>query len=163
MARRGLQNLYASVRSRPAPPKFFNSLRNIQNSLGPHCANDGDYNDLLALLGRSAEESSFDDSFDPEKIEGDANPQSEGLNPAEAALLADKSGNAIRFPCVSNQINRKLARWAFRTFTSGGLRLPAFALVDDGVLFEREGKILSASDWIPENTAITSLTSEQSL
>jgi len=64
---------------------------------------------------------------------------------------------------VSNQINRKLARWAFRIFTSGGLRLPAFALVDDGVLIEHEGKILSASDWIPESTAITSLAADQSL
>jgi hypothetical protein len=139
-------------------PRAIEEVRRVRKAW-----DDGHYKGLLALLGRSEEESSFDDSFDPETIEGDANPQSESLDPAEAALLADKSGNAIRFPYVSNQINRKLARWAFRTFTSGGLCLPAFALVDDGVLFEHEGKILSASDWIPENTAITSLTAEQSL
>jgi hypothetical protein len=64
---------------------------------------------------------------------------------------------------VSNQINRKLARWAFRICTGGGFRLPAFALADDGVLIEHRGKILSASDWIPLDTSITSLTAEQGL
>jgi hypothetical protein len=78
-------------------------------------------------------------------------------------LLADRSGTSIKFPYVSNQINRKLARWAFRICTGGGFRLPAFALADDGVLIEHRGKILSASDWIPLDTSITSLTAEQGL
>jgi hypothetical protein len=139
-------------------PRAIEEVRKVRKAW-----DDGDYKGLLALLGKSEEDASFDDSFDPDALESDTNPQQEGLEPAEAALLADRSGNSIRFPYVSNQINRKLARWAFRTFTGGGLRLPAFALVDDGVLFEHEGKILSTSDWIPENTAITSLTAEQSL
>jgi hypothetical protein len=78
-------------------------------------------------------------------------------------LLADRSGTSIKFPYVSNQINRKLARWAFRICTGGGFRLPAFALADDGVLIEHRGKILSASDWIPLDTSITSLTADQGL
>jgi len=139
-------------------PRAIEEVRKVRKAW-----DDGDYKGLLALLGKSEEDASFDDSFDPDALEGDTIPQQEGLEPAEAALLADRSGNSIRFPYVSNQINRKLARWAFRIFTSGGLRLPAFALVDDGVLFEHEGKVLSASDWIPENTAITSLTADQSL
>src|SRR5271170_1687327 len=139
-------------------PRAIEEVRKVRGAW-----DDGNYEALLALLGKSEEDASFDDSFDPEALEGDTRSQADGIDPAEAALLADKSGNSIRFPYVSNQINRKLARWAFRIFTSGGLRLPAFALVDDGVLIEHEGKILSASDWIPENTAITSLTADQSL
>ena len=88
---------------------------------------------------------------------------SEEWEPAEAVLLADRSGTSIKFPYVSNQINRKLARWAFRICTGGGFRLPAFALADDGVLIEHRGKILAASDWIPLDTSITSLTAEQGL
>jgi len=139
-------------------PRAIEEVRKVRRAW-----DDGNYEALLALLGKSEEDASFDDSFDPEALEGDPTFQADGIDSAEAALLADKSGNSIRFPYVSNQINRKLARWAFRIFTSGGLRLPAFALVDDGVLIEHEGKILSASDWIPESTAITSLTADQSL
>ncbi|MDE3103859.1 MAG: hypothetical protein KGK08_01675 [Acidobacteriota bacterium] len=126
---------------------------------------DGDYSALLKLLGRNEEEEiSFDDSFDTESFEGAAVTASqEGCDPSEAVLLADKSGSAIRIPFVANQLNRKLARWAFRAMTGGTLRLPAFALADDGVLIEHAGKIYSASDWIPKDSAITSLTSEQSL
>lgn len=139
-------------------PRAIEEVRKVRKAW-----DEGDYEGLLALLGKSEEDASFDDSFDPEAFESDSNAKAEAIDAAEAALLVDKSGNAIRFPYVSNQINRKLARWAFRMFTSGGLKLPAFALVDDGILIEYEGKILSASDWIPEHTAITSLTSDQSL
>ena len=77
--------------------------------------------------------------------------------------LADRSGHAIKIPYVFNQLNRKLARWAFRACTSADLKLPSFALTDDGVLIEHRGKILSASDWIPEDSAITSLAAEKGL
>jgi hypothetical protein len=60
-------------------------------------------------------------------------------------------------------MNRRLARWAFRLLTSGGFKLPSFALADDGILLEYQGKVVSASDWIPEDAAITSLTAEKSL
>jgi hypothetical protein len=126
---------------------------------------NGDYAALLKLLGRNEEEEiGFDDSFDTESFdEAAVTASQEGCDPSEAVLLADKSGSAIRIPFVANQLNRKLARWAFRAMTGGTLRLPAFALADDGVLVEHGGKILSASDWIPKDSAITSLTSEQSL
>ena len=77
--------------------------------------------------------------------------------------MADRSGNAIKIPYVFNQLNRKLARWAFRACTSADLKLPSFALADDGILIEHRGKILSASDWIPEDSSITSLTAEKGL
>jgi hypothetical protein len=139
-------------------PRAIEEVRKVRKAW-----DDGDYEGLLRVLGKSEEDATFDMSFDPEALEGGSNSPSEEWEPAEAVLLADKSGNSIRFPYVSNQINRKLARWAFRTLTSGGFKLPAFALADDGILVEHEGKILSASDWIPEDTAITSVTAEQSL
>jgi hypothetical protein len=139
-------------------PRAIEEVRKVRKAW-----DDGDYEGLLRVLGKSEEDVTFDLSFDPEALEGGSNPASEEWEPAEAVLLADKSGNSIRFPYVSNQINRKLARWAFRTLTSGGFKLPAFALADDGILVEHEGKILAASDWIPEDTAITSVAAEQSL
>jgi hypothetical protein len=117
-------------------------------------------------LGKSSDVAAFEDedsSFDPESLERGVSHVSEEWEPAEAVLLADRSGTSIKFPYVSNQINRKLARWAFRICTGGGFRLPAFALADDGVLIEHRGKVLSASDWIPLDTSITSLTAEQGL
>jgi hypothetical protein len=139
-------------------PRAIEEVRKVRKAW-----DDGDYEGLLRVLGKSEEDATFDMSFDPEALEGGSNLPSEEWEPAEAVLLADKSGNSIRFPYVSNQINRKLARWAFRTLTSGSFKLPAFALADDGILVEHEGKILAASDWIPEDTAITSVAAEQSL
>jgi hypothetical protein len=42
-------------------------------------------------------------------------------------------------------------------------RLPAFALMDDGYLFLKDGKVLSGSDWIPEHSAIVPLASKSGL
>ncbi len=125
---------------------------------------EGDYQALFEVIGRS-EVTAIDDGvgFDPEVLERENDPDSDGCDPAEAVLLADRSGHAIKIPYVFNQLNRKLARWAFRACTSADLKLPSFALVDDGVLIEHRGKILSASDWIPEDGAITSLAAEKGL
>jgi hypothetical protein len=125
---------------------------------------ENDYESLFEVIGKS-EVATFDEdaSFDPDALEQESSPVSEGVDPAEAVLLADRSGTSIKFPYVANQLNRKLARWAFRTCTGGDLKLPSFALADDGVLIEYRGKILSASDWIPQDTSITSLTAEQGL
>ena len=123
---------------------------------------EGDYKGLLEILGKS-ESPSFDTTFDPEAFEDGADSVPEAWDPVEAVLLADKSGSAIKFPFVLNHLNRRCARWAARACTSAGFKLPSFALVDDGVLIEHEGKVLSASDWIPKDSAITSLTAERSL
>jgi hypothetical protein len=142
-------------------PRAIEQIRKVRKAW-----DEGDYDALLELLGKSSDVAAFEDedsSFDPESLESGASHVSEEWEPAEAVLLADRSGTSIKFPYVSNQINRKLARWAFRICTGGGFRLPAFALADDGVLIEHRGKILSASDWIPLDTSITSLTADQGL
>ena len=125
---------------------------------------EGDYQALFEVIGKS-EITAIDENvgFDPDSLEQENDPAQEGCDPAEAVLLADQSGHAIKIPYVFNQLNRKLARWAFRACTSADIKLPSFALVDDGVLIEHRGKILSASDWIPEDSAITSLTAEKGL
>lgn len=138
-------------------PRAIEQIRRVKKAW-----EDGDYEGLLEVLGKTAV-ASFDEDFEEDGQEGSANPLCEEWEPSEAVLLADKSGSSVKFPYVSNQINRKLARWAFRTLTGGGFRLPAFALADDGILIEYQGKVLAASDWIPENSAITSLTAEQGL
>jgi hypothetical protein len=125
---------------------------------------EGDYQALFEVIGKS-EITAIDESvsFDPDSLEQENDPAQEGCDPAEAVLLADQSGHAIKIPYVFNQLDRKLARWAFRACTGADLKLPSFALADDGVLIEHRGKILSASDWMPEDSAITSLTSEKGL
>ena len=81
----------------------------------------------------------------------------------EGLLLADASGEIVRHPYVNNQLNKLLARWAFKTATGGGFRLPAFALMDDGYLFLKDGKVFCGSDWIPEHKAIVPLASKYGL
>ena len=56
-----------------------------------------------------------------------------------------------------------LARWAFKAATGGGFRLPAFALMDDGYLFLKDGEVFCGSDWIPEHKAIVTLASKRGL
>ncbi len=83
----------------------------------------------------------------------------------EAALLADQDGaiGVARFPYINNQLNKTLARWAFRTATGGGLRLPGFALADDGFLIAYGDGYFWGSDWIPRDRAIVALESRSGL
>ena len=106
-------------------PRAIEQIRKVRKAW-----DEGDYDALLELLGKSSDVAAFEDedsSFDPESLESGVSHVSEEWEPAEAVLLADRSGTSIEFPYVSNQINRKLARWAFRICTGGGFRLPAFA------------------------------------
>ncbi|HET9182804.1 MAG TPA: hypothetical protein VFP59_11775, partial [Candidatus Angelobacter sp.] len=123
-------------------PEAVNQVRNLNNSLIA-----GDYRQLLEILG-----------IDPE----DRNEDEEVRN-VEAALMADKSGHIVRFPYVNHQLNRLLARWAYKASTSGGFCLPAFALADDGFLVAYEGILYSGSDWIPEGRALVALDSQRGL
>lgn len=109
-----------------------------------------DYNQLLEILCLE----------DAEVIH-----EKEEMRVVEALLLADRDGRQDigRFPYVTNQLNKTLARWAFRCATGGGLRLPGFALADDGYLVARNGQLYSGSDWIPKEKAIVTLDSQRGL
>jgi hypothetical protein len=114
----------------------------------------GRYEELLELLGRHP------DKVCAGLLEQDGN---EEFRVVEGLLLADASGEIVRHPYVNNQLNKLLARWAFKTATGGGFRLPAFALMDDGYLLLQGGQVFSGSDWIPEHRAIVPLASKYGL
>ncbi|MGH9396169.1 MAG: hypothetical protein ACRD18_04890 [Terriglobia bacterium] len=67
----------------------------------------------------------------------------------EAVLKTDGSGSMVLFPWVQQQLQRRLAEWAYKACTAGGLSFPAFALADDGFLIVREGDVYSSADWMP--------------
>jgi hypothetical protein len=114
---------------------------------------EGRYEDLLEILGHHPDRSM------PDGVE----PENEEFRVVEGLLLADASGEIVRHPYVNNQLNKLLARWAFKASTGGGFRLPAFALMDDGYLFLKDDQVLSGCDWIPEHKAIVPLTSKRGL
>ena len=123
-------------------PAALGQVRKLNDSIS-----EGRYQELLELLGLD----------DAEKNQEDE------VRIVEGALLADTSGNIVRYPYINNQLNRLLARWAFKAATGGGFRLPAYALADDGYLFVHDGKLYAGSDWIPKQQAIVELESKRGL
>ena len=107
---------------------------------------------LVELLGR--------------RVPDDVDEEEEEKTPertVEAVLLADGSGELTRHPYIHQQLNKMLTHWAYKTLTGGGLELPAFALADDGYLFLDQGRICAGSDWLPLDTAITSVSAPYGL
>jgi hypothetical protein len=129
-------------------PLAMKQVAKLNEALG-----EGRYEDLLRILGHRP------DKTLPDGVE----PDNEEFRVVEGLLLADASGEIVRHPYVNNQLNKLLARWAFKASTGGGFHLPAFALMDDGYLFQRNGQVFSGSDWIPEHNAIVALASKTGL
>ena len=123
-------------------PEALGRVRALNQSI-----HEGRYDELMKILGLD----------DPEKGE------EEEVRTVEAVLLADSTGTIVRYPYINNQLNRLLARWAFKAATGGGFRLPAFALADDGYLFLDRGRLFAGSDWIPAEAAIVALNSRRGL
>ena len=130
-------------------PQAMGQVRKLSAAVG-----EGRYGELLEILGRPQDKSLAD---------GVEQGFKDDFNVVEGLLLADASGHIVRHPYVNNQLNKLLARWAFRVATGGGFRLPAFALADDGYLFLKDGNVLHGSDWIPQHRAIVPLSSKQGL
>jgi hypothetical protein len=129
-------------------PQAMRQVSKLTDAVG-----QGRYDDLLEILGHHPDRDSGQPSDD----------NSQEFRVVEGLLLADASGEIVRHPYVNNQLNKVLARWAFKTATGGGFRLPAFALMDDGYLLLKDGQVFSGSDWIPEHTAIVQSASSQGL
>jgi hypothetical protein len=110
---------------------------------------------LVELLGRRVP----DDLDKEEEKENEKSPE----RTVEAVLLADGSGELTQHPYIHQQLDKMLAHWAYKTLTGGGLELPAFALADDGYLFLHQGRLCGGSDWLPLDTAITSISSPYGL
>src|SRR5581483_4758751 len=128
-------------------PQALNQVRQLSGAVS-----EGRYEELLKILGRH-----------PENLPDLDQDTSEEFRIVEGLLLADASGEIVRHPYVNNQLNKLLARWAYKVTTGGGFRLPAFALMDDGYLFLKDNKVLCGCDWIPHHTAIVAMESSRGL
>ena len=116
-------------------------------------ARGNDFTELFRLLGTSGSQRVVHADDAP----GESEYTSEENTIVEAVLKADPTGFFLKHPHINNQLQRILARWAFKICTAGGFTLPAFALSDDGFLFLHNGKVHSGSDWLPEDHALASL------
>ncbi|HEV3275587.1 MAG TPA: hypothetical protein VG860_02120 [Terriglobia bacterium] len=120
--------------------------------------NEGQWDQIIEILGGSMAQTPGEDGS-----EENAEYTSYEHTIVEAALKVDSTGSIALHPYVNDSLNRLLARWTFKLATGGGFRMPAFALADDGFLALCQGQVVSGSDWIPKDRAITSLPCERGL
>jgi hypothetical protein len=118
-----------------------------------------DFTGLFELLGISETQRPLVDDTPAE----DDDATSVERTVLEGVLKADPTGFLVQHPWVNNQLERVLAKWAFKVCTAGGFEMPAFALADDGYLFMHDGKVYSGSDWIPQDRSVNALTTNQGL
>ena len=117
---------------------------------------EGKYDDVIELLGSSPTQASVQE----ETIGGFTSFE---RTVVEAALKVDSTGHLIKHPFINGALNRILASWTFKLSTAGGFRMPGFALADDGFLALYQGQVVAASDWLPQDQAITSVPSRKGL
>jgi len=108
-----------------------------------------DFTELFRLLGTQESQRLLEPGE-----ETDPDYTSNEYTVAQAALIADATGYMLKHPFIQHHLQRVLVKWAYRLCTSGGFRLPGFALADDGYLFLHEGQVVCGSDWIPKTSAI---------
>jgi hypothetical protein len=118
-----------------------------------------DYTGLFELLGISETQRPLVDEVPAEDDEA----TSVERTVLEGVLKADPTGFLIQHPWVNNQLERILARWAFKVCTAGGFEMPAFALADDGYLLLHNGQVYSGSDWMPQDRSINALATNRGL
>jgi hypothetical protein len=118
-----------------------------------------DYTGLFELLGISETQRPLVDEMPAEDDEA----TSVERTVLEGVLKADPTGFLIQHPWVNNQLERILARWAFKVCTAGGFEMPAFALADDGYLLLHNGQVYSGSDWMPQDRSINALDTNRGL
>jgi hypothetical protein len=117
-----------------------------------------DFEALLNVLGSTEAQREIGDGIT--HLDGYTSVENTTL---EAVLKADGSGSMIFFPWVRDQLQRRLAEWAFKASTAGALSFPAFALADDGFLVAHDGEIYHSADWMPRDWAYSRLSSEMVL
>ena len=119
---------------------------------------ENNFTELFELLGTQETQSVLDvgEELDPEYTSSE-------YTVADGALVADGTGYMLKHPFVNHHLQKVLARWAYRLCTSGGFRLPGFALADDGYLVLHDGQVFWGSDWIPKDRAIASVPSRHGL
>jgi len=111
---------------------------------------DGNYDEVIELLGASRTQLPGEEVTESEYT-------SYERTIVEAVLKVDSSGYLIKHPYINNALNRLLAKWTFKVCTAGGFKIPGFALADDGFLALHQGRVISGSDWLPQDRAVSSL------
>ena len=111
---------------------------------------DGRYDEVIELLGTSQTQSPWEEG-------AESGFTSTEHTVVEAVLKVDSSGYLIKHPYINNALNRLLAKWTFKLCTAGGFKIPGFALADDGFLALYQGQVVAASDWLPQDRAISSV------
>jgi len=119
---------------------------------------ENNFTELFELLGTQEAQRILEVGEEP-----DLDYTSSEYTVADGALVADGTGYMLKHPFVNHHLQKVLARWAYRLCTSGGFRLPGFALADDGYLLSHDGKVFCGSDWIPKDRAIASVASRHGL
>ena len=107
---------------------------------------ENNFTELFELLGTQESQRALDIAEDP-----DPEYTCNEYTVADGALVADGTGYMLKHPFVNSHLQKVLARWAYRLCTSGGFRVPGFALADDGYLILSDGEIFCGSDWIPKD------------
>lgn len=110
---------------------------------------ENSFTELFHLLGTQESQRVLEPGEEP-----DPEYTSSEYTVAQAALIADATGYMLKHPFIQHHLQRVLMKWAYRLCTSGGFRLPGFALADDGYLFLHERHVVCDSDWIPQSSAI---------
>src|SRR5467141_2305625 len=105
---------------------------------------DANYDEVIELLGASHAQPPGEEAIGSEYT-------SLEHTIVEAVLKVDSSGYLI------NALNRLLAKWTFKLCTAGGFKIPGFALADDGFLGLYQGQVVTGSDWLPQDRAISSV------
>src|SRR5579863_6047674 len=121
---------------------------------------ENDFTELFELLGTQENQCVLEDE---DIEEPDPDYTSSEYTVADGALVADGTGYMLKHPFVNAHLQKVLARWAYRLCTSGGFRLPGFALADDGYLVFHDGQIFSNSDWIPKDYGFAQVSSRRGL
>jgi hypothetical protein len=119
---------------------------------------ENNFTELFELLGTQEAQTVLDVGEEP-----DPEYTSTEYTVADGALVADGTGYMLKHPFVNHHLEKVLARWAYRLCTSGGFRLPGFALADDGYLVLHEGEVFCGSDWIPKDRGVVPVPSRHGL
>ena len=119
---------------------------------------ENNFTELFELLGTQESQRALDIAEDP-----DSKYTSSEYTVADGALVADGTGYMLKHPFVNSHLQKVLARWGYRLCTSGGFRLPGFALADDGYLLVRDGEVYCGSDWIPKDRGFATVSSREGL
>jgi len=119
---------------------------------------ENNFTEFFELLGTQENQRVLDAVEEP-----DPNYTCSEYTVADGALVADGTGYMLKHPFVNYHLQKVLARWAYRLCTSGGFRLPGFALADDGYLLLKDGEIFCGSDWIPKERGFAPVPSRMGL